>query len=93
MDETSSIETLIAEIADIESLLLKKKAELTQLKAQFHAIATEPVKVESPVESSILQNPTEDVSSPGINNHSTPEDKISLFCSLFRKRRHIRQTF
>ncbi|AEF80282.1 TOTE conflict system archaeo-eukaryotic primase domain-containing protein [Leadbettera azotonutricia] len=89
MDEAASIETLVAEIADLESLLLQKKAELVQLKTEPHAIATEPVKVESPVESLILQNPTEDASSPGINNHSAPEDKITLFRSLFRGREDI----
>jgi hypothetical protein len=77
MDELPFIETLEAEIADLESLLVQKKTELAQLKA-------EP-RTEAPM----LSISAEDSSSPGINNLSTPEDKIILFHSLFRGREDI----
>ncbi|GHV74116.1 helicase [Spirochaetia bacterium] len=77
MDELPFIETLETEIVNLESLLAQKKAELVQLKAA------------PPTEAPMLHSPGEEVSSPGINNLSTPEDKITLFRSLFRGREDI----
>jgi hypothetical protein len=77
MDELPFIETLEAEIADLEHLLLQKKAELAQL------------KVEPQAENPILSISAEEASSPGINNFSTPKDKVTLFRSLFRGREDI----
>ncbi|GHU03141.1 hypothetical protein FACS1894147_06550 [Spirochaetia bacterium] len=77
MDELPFIETLETEIVNLESLLAQKKAELVQLKAA------------PPTEAPILHNPVEEASSPGINNLSTPGDKVTLFRSLFWGREDI----
>ncbi|GHV90125.1 helicase [Spirochaetia bacterium] len=77
MDELPFIETLEAEIADLESLLVQRKAELAQLKAKPRTEGPTP------------HSPGEEVSFISINNLSTPEDKVTLFRSLFRGREDI----
>jgi hypothetical protein len=68
------------EIADLEEQLTCKKAELDRLK-------NEPPLSESPVPQSA--SITQDIGNQGINNLSSPEDKIALFRSLFRSRKDL----
>jgi superfamily II DNA or RNA helicase len=68
------------EIADLEEQLACKKAELDRLK-------NEPPLSESPVSQSA--SITQDIGNQGINNLSSPEDKIALFRSLFRGREDL----
>ncbi|GHT87970.1 hypothetical protein FACS1894137_15890 [Spirochaetia bacterium] len=96
MDELPFIEALEAEITDLENLLVQKKTELAQFKAEpqpelslRQTIVIEPAKAEPHPEGQMPHNSVEDTSSPGINNLSTPEDKITLFRSLFRGREDI----